>query len=220
MTTWLFPLLASILSVVFAYLVYQQYRERRKTHQFLWTVSFILFAFAAFAEFWSEFTGTWNVTLYKLYYVSAASLVAVMGAGTVFLLANKTVARIFLGLVVVVIGLMLITALRAQVITEMFVPGIAVAGKAMPRNVRLFSPLLTVPGSLALILGALYSWARTGTFFNLLIALGALIIAGSGAAARLGRTEFLYLGEMVGLAVLFAGFLKSREVAGKNKLSA
>lgn len=212
MFRWSYPLAATVLALVFSALVGRQYLGKKKTHQLLWSISFAIFAFATFSEFISEFTQVWNVTLYRFYYVASASLVGLMGAGTVFLLSNKRGARIFLVLMLLVIAALSYGALTAAVNEAAFVPGVTVAGKAMPRAVRIFSPLINVPGSLALIGGALYSWYRTRTGYNLLIALGALVIAAAGSAARFGRTEFLYAGEIVGLAFLFLGFLRSREV--------
>lgn len=212
MFRWSYPLTATILALVFSALVGRQYLERKKTYQLLWTISFAIFAFATFSEFISEFTQVWNVTLYRFYYIAAASLVGFMGAGTIFLLANKRGARLFLVLMLLITAALAYGSLTAVVNEAAFVPGVTVAGKAMPKAVRIFSPLINVPGSLALIGGALYSWYRTRTGYNLLIALGALVIAAAGSAARFGRTEFLYAGEMLGLALLFLGFLRSREV--------
>ncbi len=210
MTRWLFPLSASLLSAIFAYFLGQQYLERKKPHQLVWLISFLIFAFAAFAEFYSEVWG-WNAGLYRWYYVAAASLVAFMAAGTVYLFSRRA-GHIFVSVLVLVTLVMLYRALTAQINVGAFVPGVTVAGRAMPGSVRIFSPLLTVPSSLILIFGAIISWLKAGTGYNLLIAAGTLIIAGSGSAARFGATEFLYLGEMLGLAVIFAGFMKSREV--------
>ncbi|MCL4517182.1 MAG: hypothetical protein M1379_16620 [Firmicutes bacterium] len=210
MDRWLFPLLASLLSAIFAYFLGQQYRERKKPHQLTWLVSFLVFSFAAFAEFYSEVWG-WNAGLYRFYYVAAASLVAFMAAGTVYLFSRRA-GHLFVGAVVLVTLVMLYRSLTAPINVGAFVPGVTVAGKAMPNSVRIFSPLLTVPSSLILIFGAIISWAKAGAWYNLLIAAGTLIIAGSGSAARFGVPRFLYLGEMLGLAVIFAGFMKSREV--------
>lgn len=211
MPRWLFPILAVALSLVFSALVGKQYLERRKPHQLLWAISFLLFAFATFAEFYSEVRG-WNPILYKLYYPSTAILVGVMGAGTMYLLANRQMAHTFLGLLILTSLVMIWESLSADLIMEAFVPGQTVAGEAMPDSVRAFSPILTISGSLALLIGAVYSWAKTGTFFNVLIALGTLILGASGSAARFGQPEILYFGETLGLTVLFIGFLKSREV--------
>jgi len=210
---WLtfFPLLATIVSLAFAAMTANQYRERRKPYQLLWTISFVIFGFATFGEFYSTVWG-WTPLLYRLYYVASASLVALMGAGTMYLLTQRRLAHGFLAYTLVVMAVFIIEALRAELITANFVPGIVVAGKAMPSSVRLFSPLLTIPGTIALFGGAIYSWWRTRTTYNLYIALGAAILASAGGAARGGAAQFLYLGELVGLVVLLWGFLKSREV--------
>ncbi|MHB8946087.1 MAG: hypothetical protein ACYC6I_06120, partial [Bacillota bacterium] len=63
-----FPLLATIVSLAFAVMTAKQYRERRKPYQLLWTVSFVMFGFATFAEFYSTVWG-WTPLLYRLYYV-------------------------------------------------------------------------------------------------------------------------------------------------------
>lgn len=212
MESWLLPLAAAVLSVVFAISVARQYFHRRKAYQCWWTVSLILYAFAAFAEFLSAYRGGWTPLLYLLYYVSAAALVGFMGGGTMHLIAGRRIGNAFIIGVVVVTAVMSVVAVGAGVNTAALTAGHAVGGSAMPTAARMLAMLLTIPGSLALLGGALYSWYRTRSHYNLLIALGTLFISGAGGAARMGRPEFLYLGEMLGLATLFAGFLLSREV--------
>jgi hypothetical protein len=95
-----------------------------------------------------------------------------------------------------------------------FVDGIAVAGQAMAQHVRNFSPILTVTGSFLLIGAAFFSFLKTKFRFNLWIALGGLVIAIAGAIARIG-SEFgniLYLGEVVGIVLLYKGFVDSDKI--------
>jgi hypothetical protein len=47
---------------------------------------------------------------------------------------------------------------------------------------------------------------------TLLIALGALVVGGADTLARLGSTDFFQLGKLVGVSLLFLGFLVSVEV--------
>ena len=216
MGSWLLPLMASVISLVFAIEVSRQYLRRRRAYQFWWTVSLILYTFAAFAEFLAAFRGSWSPSLYTLYYISAAALVGFMGGGTVFLIGGRRVGHVFILVMAAATVAMAAVAASVGVNTAALAGGRVVAGQAMPNTVRLLAMLLTIPGSLALFGGAAYSWWKTRHHFNLLIALGTLIISGAGGAARLGRPEFLYLGEMLGLAVLFAGFLLSREVPRRS----
>ncbi len=102
-------------------------------------------------------------------------------------------------------------AMVAQIYEENFVAGIAVAGHAMAQHVRNFSPLLTVSGAFLLIGVAFFSFLKTRFKFNLWIALGGLIIGIAGAIARTGA-EFgnvLYLGEVMGVFLLYKGFVDS-----------
>jgi len=50
---------------------------------------------------------------------------------------------------------------------------------------------------------------------NVLIALGALVVAASGTLATLGSTSYLFIGELVGGTVIFIGFLKSTGPEGE-----
>ncbi len=206
-----YPLVTTVLSFVYAFFVGQQYLERRRLHQLVWTVGLVLFGLSAFPEFYSEVVG-WNPLMYRLYYVGSASLVAFLGAGTVYLLYNKKIGHVFLAYVVLMTLYMLVRAMMAPVDVSRFEPGIVVGGAAMDPGVRRLSPLLSGPGSLALFGGAIYSWIKAGTAWNLLIAAGTALIAVAGLGARYGFSEHFYLAELLGLLLMFLGFLYSREV--------
>ncbi len=102
-------------------------------------------------------------------------------------------------------------AVVAEVDTSQFVAGIAVAGNAMAQHVRNFSPLLSVTGGFLLIGAAFFSFLKTRFKFNLWIALGGLAIALAGAIARSGADygNVLYLGEVIGVFLLYKGFIDS-----------
>ncbi len=102
-------------------------------------------------------------------------------------------------------------AMVAEVYEENFVAGIAVAGHAMAQHVRNFSPLMTVSGGFLLIGVAFFSYLKTGFKFNLWIALGGLAIAIAGAIARSGAAfgNVLYIGEVIGVFLLYKGFVDS-----------
>jgi hypothetical protein len=122
--------------------------------------------------------------------------------------------HIYLAYVIILTLWMGAYAAVAVVTPENFVAGIAVAGNAMAQHVRNFSPLLTVTGSFLLIGAAFFSFLKTKFRFNLLIAMGGLTIAIAGAIARSG-SEFgniLYLGEVVGVLLLYKGFVDSDKI--------
>src|SRR5438445_822955 len=65
----------------------------------------------------------------------------------------------------------------------------------------------------ALIGIAAYSYWRSRLVFNLWIGIGALIVAIGGSLARYNIPWALYIGVLVGIAVMFEGFLRSQDLA-------
>jgi len=202
---------AAVVSVIFAALVFRQWLSRRKPFQMAWALGLGLYGLAAFTQFLAEAYG-WSASTYKLYYLVAAPLVAVLGIGSTLLVHRRAgigfavyTAIVFLGFAAAVAG--------ATVNTAALASPIPVAGTALPDNVRIFSPLFTIPGSVALIGIAAYSYWRTRLMFNLWIGIGALIIAAGGSLARFNLSWALYIGEFLGIAVMFWGFLASQDLA-------
>jgi hypothetical protein len=286
----IFPVITTIVAIVFTVLVFQQWLRRRRLYQFIWFVSLIMFAVTAAFEALSEFLG-WSVIIYRAYLVLSASQVAIMGAGALYLILAKNVfstkgllaidgilvgiagffswmmtlssitdysalafgameypiagigtysilivlafvfgrnmkenqkkmlhGHIYLVFAVILTLWMGAYAAVAEVYTENFVAGIAVAGHAMAQHVRNFSPLMSVTGGFLLIGAAFFSFVKTKFTFNLWIALGGLAIAIAGSIARTGA-EFgnvLYLGEVVGVLLLTKGFYDSDRMIRKK----
>ncbi|MBY8998873.1 MAG: hypothetical protein KGD60_14185, partial [Candidatus Thorarchaeota archaeon] len=86
----IFPVIATIVAIMFAYLLFRQWLRRRRIYQIVWCISLVLFAVSAGIETMSEFVG-WNIGIYRVYIVLSASLVAIMGAGALYLILQKNV---------------------------------------------------------------------------------------------------------------------------------
>ena len=215
-----FPLISGIISGVFTILLATQYIRRRKTNQLMWTVALALFTLAYALEFSSELYG-WTETAYRVYYASVSPLVALMGVGTPFLLMRRSLGKCFLAYTILVSTALVILASTASIDTIALVtysPPSEISGTAMPSSVRLISPLLTIPGSLILIIGALYSfWLDRPRSYVLLIALGGIIYSLGGSMARLGELTYVSIFQIVGILLLFIGFLLSTEYIKKRE---
>ena len=93
-------------------------------------------------------------------------------------------------------------------------------GSAMPGSVRLLTPLFNVTGGFALVFGAIYSVLvairnrrlDSRVPATILIALGGFVPSMTSGLTRFGVTETFYVGELLGVVFLFAGFLVSIEV--------
>jgi len=202
---------ATVVSLIFAALVFNQWISRRKPFQLAWSVGLAFYGVAAFRQFLAEAYG-WTSSTYKAYYLVAAPLVAVLGIGSVLLIHRRAGLGFALYTLVLFAGFAVAVA-GATVNTAAFSSSIPVAGMALPDSVRIYSPLFTIPGSVALIGIAAYSFWRSRLLFNLWIGIGAVIIAAGGSLARFGLSWALYIGEFVGIAVMFWGFLASQDLA-------
>lgn len=223
------PLATSIVSFVFALTVLDQYLERRRSYQLVWTVGLKLYAFASLLQtLW-----LWGVdggVVFRLWYFAGAMLVAAyLGMGTVYLLVPRRIGHgIFAGLVVltVVAGLLALgVRLQADVALlegktlASIVPGTE-SERFYPGYVGALTAFLNAAGSLALVGGAVYSaivFARRRApgyrvVSNVLIAAGAFISAAGGTLERFDLPEPHSLALLLGVIVIYIGFLRSREV--------
>lgn len=218
------PLLSSIVSLIFAITVLDQYFARRKPYQLVWAIGLFMYFLSTGAEFW---TGMWglNDVVYRLWYLIGAIFVAAyLGMGTIYLLARRRTAHI-------VMTILLIASVYAAF--KVFTADIdlsaidRLSGKAMPGDIRMLTPFFNSFGTLALVGGAIYSawvfWRKRilphRVTSNILIAVGAILPAFGGIHIRfVGSPELFYVSEFLGVVIIFLGFLRSREVFGLYRL--
>jgi hypothetical protein len=318
------PLTSSLLSFVFALFLLDQWRERRRSYQLIWTLGMLMYGVSAGTEFLGGAFG-WSEPLYRAWYLTGAVWVAGwLGLGTMYLLAKTRFGYgaavsvvlagiftflswrkndypdsgaspyIYLVIAVVAAAAIAIETYRAKgswanlagglivigtlasipmvALAPLAAPGYALdpatgipSGELFPGYVRLLTPFFNITGGFALVLGALYSAyvfmpkkrlirydlrrerglgrflvnlaiapvaigvnlvasipGAIGALFRgelnsrvpstLLIALGGFFPSLTGSLARFGATEAFFLGELLGVVFLFAGFLVSIEV--------
>ncbi len=214
------PLISAIVSFVFALAVLDQYFARRRPYQLIWAIGLLMYAISTSTEFW---VGAWglNVTVYRLWYLFGAIFVAAyLGMGTLYLLVRRRTAH-------TIMAILLAASLYATI--RVFAASIdlgglqVLSGTAMPQGVRLMTPVFNTFGTVALVGGAIYSawvyWRRKimphRVISNVLIAVGAILPAVGGTHMRLGGgLPLFYIFELVGIIIIFIGFLRSREVFG------
>jgi len=308
----LFPLGSSVLSFIFAGLVFDQWWQRRHAFQLVWTIGLLCYGISTGAEFLGGAFG-WSEPTYRAWYLFGAFLVpAYLGAGTLYLL-NKTRFGYFVAASVVLGGLFSLAAtakypgsavggytaltlalitgaaiatatairreLQAHVAMACLVGGTLVVATlvmtahlsggyvdpathapvaaAFPGYLRVSSVPFNAGGGLALVFGALYSayiympkkrvlaarfavvaiavnfvaslpGAASSLFAGrlnsrvpatILIAIGAFIPGLTSSLNRFGITWVTFLGEFLGVVLIFAGFLVSEEVFAKLRFA-
>jgi drug/metabolite transporter (DMT)-like permease len=208
------PAVTAIVAGIFALVVVRQYLGHHKPYQLVWAIGFALFGAAAFAGYLARSGGP-SETEYRVFYVLGAILNVVwLGLGTIYLLARRTWANAALVAVALftVIAVYAVWSSPVNLAAAVTPTGRAFADGSLPRTLALIGNVL---GSVVLVGGALWSaWIflrkrRNGrrALANVIIAVGVFIVAAGGTATFTGAGGVLELANLVGLSVMFAGFL-------------
>jgi hypothetical protein len=211
------PLISAIVSFVFAGLVFRRYARRRGPHLLLWGIGMTMYGIGGLCEAYFGARG-WNPLVFRLWYLFGAMLVAAwLGQGTVYLLARERWANalmIALGIASLFGAYRVFTAtLDPSAVTGGALSGAAIASG----GVRVLTPFFNVYGTVTLVGGALYSayifWRKRVLLHrvigNVLIAAGAMLPAIGGGLSRFGMGGALYVSELLGAVLLFAGFIRA-----------
>lgn len=206
---------ATLVASAFALSTLDRWLRRRRPHDLAWTVSLALFALGAGALWWAESVG-WGLGVFRVFYLAGAILnVPWLALGTVYLLAERRVADRVRGWLILVSGFAVGVVLFAPTRTS-------VSGGELPTGKDVFGVaprVLAAVGSgvaaIVIVAGAVWSiWhpRRSGrsrlVVGNTLIAVATLILSASGTlAGRLGKDRAFAITLLIGVCVLFAGFL-------------
>jgi hypothetical protein len=217
------PLITCIVSLIFAIAVLDQYFARRKPFQLLWSIGLFMYALSTFTEFYWNVVGHVDV-FYRLWYLIGAVLVAAyLGQGTLYLLMKRRHAHIIMAILGVITLYSVIRIFTAHI----DISGLTVlTGRdVIPKDIRFgVTPLVNAFGTFALVGGALWSawifWRKRilphRVIANILIALGALLPAAGGIhiATPSGDLNLFFIMELLGVIIMFIGFLRTKEVFG------
>lgn len=206
------PLITVFVSGAFAVAVAMQYARKRRPSQLAWAIGLLLFTVAAFMGYLARSGGATELE-YRLFYLfGAIANVAWLALGTVFIVAPRYGRA----------ALALVLALSAVAVYAVFASPVDIAvavdtGKGYPDGSlpRILAAIGSGVGSIVLFGGALWSaWV----FFrrrnqgrravaNAVIAVGVLIVAAGGTVAFTGASGILEATNLLGVSVMFVGFL-------------
>jgi hypothetical protein len=218
------PFLSSLVTFAFAVAVFARYIKRRGPHLLLWTIGLLFFGIGTLSEVILGFT--FSALMLRLWYLSGAMLTAAwLGQGSLHLLIRKRgVAWIITGVLTAVSLLAVALVLSAPLTPAAASYHVTIAISSQYKDILtrsglviLLTILLNIYGTLTLIGGAVYSavifWRKRVLFNrmigNVLIAIGALAPAMGGSFVRLGLPDLLYLSELVGVVLMYIGFIQA-----------
>ncbi len=221
------PFASALILGVLTYDLYRRHQQYHGAHRHLlfWAIGLGMFGIASLCDGILELT--WSEPAFLGWYLFGAILNAAwIGQGTVFLLVRKRwvfATAMVLALLSIVTAIMLLsTPLNAQA----YQAGVPIADQyqnILQRDalVRRLTPFFNIYGTITLVGGALYS----GYLFyrkkilpnrvmgNVLIAAGALAIAGAGVLNRFGLGQFHSFAQLIFAVLMYFGFVLASKPA-------
>jgi MFS family permease len=213
------PIVAALIALAFGVHLLVRSGRRRTWHEAVWGLAMLMFAIASGALALGVLDG-WSTGEFRVYWLFGAVLnVPYLALGEVYLLVRSRWAGHAL-LVLLLAATAWASAevrtapLEIEVLrTEEFFAGREVLGEDAPARTLAF--VYSYTGTAVLVLGILWAALRMrgrpelrGRFYGtLLIAVGALIVAGGAAFAAAGTFAWFSLTLAVGVAVMYWGFL-------------
>lgn len=209
------PIATTVIALFFAWVVFSRWRERRSgPHLLWWAAGILLYGVGTFTEGFTTLFG-WSEPVFRSWYIAGALLGgAPLAQGTVYLLSKRKTANILTAMLVPFIVVASVCVLLAPIDRTLVEP-YGLSGSVMQWQwVRAFSPFINTYAFIFLVGGAALSAVRFsrkkatfGRFVgNVLIAVGALLPGIGGMATRMGHTEILYVGEFLGIVLIFIGY--------------
>jgi len=206
----LLPVAAALLATLFAILLLRSFLSRPAGQKALWAAGFAFFAAATTCEAIAQRSG-WNPVLFRSYYLAGGVLtVGYLGAGSAWLLLPRRGRDLLLGALAVAT----LAAVVAVALAPLDAPLLAATPSGRPPengalggHVFLWAVAFNSLGTLSLVGGSLYSIVRRRRVSaNVWIASGALVVALATGMSRAGDYSLVYLGQLVGIALMFSGF--------------
>lgn len=224
---------ATLVALAFAISTFDRWLRRRRPYDGAWTVSLTMFAIASGALWWAQARG-WSLGSFRIFFLFGAILnVPWLALGTVYLLFGARfgdrVRTWLIGLSGAAAGIVLSAPTKSNLTgsgleTESLPKGSELFGVAP----RVFAAVGSGVAALVIIIGAVWSIvrlirgrvptlgqhqrqvgsARRSAGGNALIALGTLVLSGSGSlAGRFGEERAFIVTLLIGVVILFSGFL-------------
>lgn len=215
------PILSTLVTFAFTVAVFRRYRAKGGIHLLLWSFGLLLYGLGTLSEAVLSFL--YLPEFLKLWYLCGAMLTAAwLGQGSVHLLVRKRGVALTLTLILGLLSLLSLALVILMPLAPAAPPYDTLREASLQykpilvRNglVIFLTVFLNLYGTLTLVGGALYSaylfWRKQVLFNrmmgNLLIAAGALLPAIAGSLLKASIVDVLYLSELFGVTLMFAGF--------------
>ena len=209
------PIITTVVAVAFFRVLWGHWRRNPSSRYVMWWMIGVgLYGLGTLTEALTTIFG-WSEPVFRTWYIAGALLGAgPLAQGTVYLLLSKRTADRLAVAMVTYVSIAAAFVVATPLLYELAEPN-RLSGDVMAWQwVRLFSPLVNLYAVVFLIGGAIWSaWryrrrggASSRVLGNVLIAIGAILPGIGGGFARAGVIEVLYVTELIGLLLIWAGY--------------
>jgi hypothetical protein len=216
------PIFSTVITFVFAAAVLNRWRYKKPMHLLFWGIGLIFYGIGTLSEVLLSLS--FSPMVLRTWYLCGAMLTAAwLGQGTIYLLVRRRgLANALMVGLVGASALALVLVLLAPVTAAAAGYDIARPASEQYKEILVRSGwitfltiILNIYGTIALVGGAIYSaflfWRKkvlaNRMLGNLLIAAGALMPAMAGSLVKAGLVDALYLSELIGVVLMYTGFL-------------
>src|SRR5215510_11448342 len=218
------PILSTIISAAFAWVILARYRLKRQSYHLLWWgIGIGTYGMGTLIESLVTLFG-WQSALFKAWYIAGAPL----AVGTIYLLFDRRAGHIAVVLLLAAVSVTSIFVILSPVRMDLVDPKM-LSGKALAwQSIRRVSPCINRLAALFLVGGAIYSAIRFFSYpesrrvstGNIFIAIGALLPGIGGMGSRMGHTELLYIAEFIGVILIWVGYRYCQQPLDATNLGA
>lgn len=213
---------SALVALAFGLSTFERYLLRRSRQYAAWTAALGLFVLGALALAWGSELG-WSSMSFRLFYAAGAvANVPLLAAGQVYLLARKRTADVVFALTAVVVSVAFGVVLADPFTAKLPVDRLPKGDEVFRLGPRIMAAVGSGGGATVLVIGTVIGIIRIArsptavpgagrrTIGLALLSVGTFVLSASGLFnSVLGEMSAFAVTLMIGIAILFAGFLLS-----------
>ena len=196
-------LITLLLSVGLSVTITRRYAIKRHASLAFWAAGLWLFSIGVLMELIFAF-GVYSGVMMRAYLLLVAVLVELLALGSMQLSRSRPIKRAYYAFSLASTAFLVYSVLESGV--NSMIIDYVVAGQP-PVLVTIASTLVTIPAAIVLVASAYVSYRARKDIRMLSIIAGVIVVSVTGALYIVQYPAFLYLAEVIGIGLLWYGFV-------------
>lgn len=196
-------LIVFISSFLLSAVITSGYLKKRRASMLFWSLGMWLFAAASAIEVVFS-AGVFTEFYIDLYLYIVAVLVQLLSIGSLLLARSRKVNLLYM-FYAAAADVFLVYAMATTTIGNIIQNGVVFG--ALPMMITVGSSLITFPAAIILVVVSAFSYRKTRNRKLLSVIVGTVVLSAAGALYIVSFPAFLYIAELAGIILLWAGFV-------------